>query len=479
MNLDKHATLAALPPEWPHDVLPEIQQRLRESGQTVVVLDDDPTGTQTVHGIPVLTEWSVEALRAEFERGTPAFYVLTNTRAMTADKARAANEEIVEHLTDALPPAPSPSPVGRGVVILSRSDSTLRGHFPVEIDALRTKHTRHAPTLLVPAFFAGGRYTLNDVHYVASGDALVPTGETEFAKDAAFGYRASNLRDWVEEKTEGQIKSNEVASISIDDIRIGGPNLVLHKMLALQPASVCVVNAASERDLEVVALASILCEAQSHPLLYRTAASFARARVGIAAQPLLAASDLTNIVDTCQGASAPKGGLIIVGSYVPKTSGQLEELLQIDIDAIEVDVHALLDDATQQAEIARVAHAADALIRAGKDTVIYTSRTLITGNDAAHSLAIGNRVSASLIAILRSVSAQPRFVIAKGGITSSDVATKGLNVKRALVLGQLLPGVPVWQLGPESRYPDSIYVIFPGNVGEAGALVEARSKLSN
>lgn len=69
------AVLAALPAEWPHDVLPEIQRRLATSHQKVIVLDDDPTGTQSVHGIPVLTEWHIESLQAELESDLPAFYI--------------------------------------------------------------------------------------------------------------------------------------------------------------------------------------------------------------------------------------------------------------------------------------------------------------------------------------------------------------------------------------------------------------------
>lgn len=67
----------------------------------------------------------------------------------------------------------------------------------------------------------------------------------------------------------------------------------------------------------------------------------------------------------------------------------------------------------------------------------------------------------------------PAFVIAKGGITSSDVGTKALAVKKANVLGQIRPGIPVWQTGEESRFPSVPYVIFPGNVGDDSTLKEA------
>ena len=105
--------------------------------------------------------------------------------------------------------------------------------------------------------------------------------------------------------------------------------------------------------------------------------------------------------------------------------------------------------------------------------VLATSRELVTSGDAAASLDIGNRVSAALVEIVRRLEVRPRYLIAKGGITSSDLATKGLGVKRALVRGQLLPGVPVWELGPETRFPGLPYIVFPGNVGGPSALTDA------
>ena len=109
--------------------------------------------------------------------------------------------------------------------------------------------------------------------------------------------------------------------------------------------------------------------------------------------------------------------------------------------------------------------------------VVFTSRQLFTGADAASSLAIGQRVSEGLVAIARSLTTQPRYILAKGGITSSDIATQGLTVRRALVIGQILPGIPVWQLGPESRFPGLVYIVFPGNVGGPEALAEIVAKL--
>ncbi|RMF04439.1 MAG: hypothetical protein D6768_03275 [Chloroflexi bacterium] len=459
----KNELINSLPPEWPTGLLPQIQRQVRAGGRKLVVLDDDPTGTQTVHGIPVLTHWPVEALAAELAGDSPAFYLLTNSRSLPLPKAQALNAEIGRNLTEAA------RQTGTEFAVVSRSDSTLRGHFPGEVEALaHSLPTRFDGWIINPFFLEGGRYTINDIHYVAEGDVLTPAGETEFAKDAAFGYRASNLRRWVEEKTGGKISAGAVVSITIDDVRRGGPARVAKKLLGVEKDSVVVVNAAGYRDLEVFVLGLLAAEAEGRRFLYRTAASFVRVRAGISPRPLLTTQELAP--------AASGGGLVVVGSYVPRTGTQINALFeQTDIQRVELNVKALLDSGRQAEEIERAAEQVESNLQAGQNVVLYTSRQLITGTDAAASLAIGRRVSASLVAVVRGIATRPRFLLAKGGITSSDVATQGLNIKKALVMGQILPGVPVWQAGPESRYPGMAYIVFPGNVGGPNALVEAVS----
>ncbi len=451
---------AALPPPWPHDPRPAIRSLLDARNEKLVVLDDDPTGTQTVHGVPVLTEWPVESLRAELANSLPCMYLLTNSRSLPLAEAQALNTEIGRHLVEAAKQA------GRRLVVVSRSDSTLRGHFPGEVEALaEALGADFDGWLLIPFFEEGGRYTIDDIHYVAEGPWLVPAGETEFARDRAFGYRASNLRSWVEEKTRGRVPAGQVASISLEEVRSGGPEQVANRLSSLASGSVCIANAASTRDLEVVTQGLLQAEGRGKRFLYRTAASFVPVRAGLTPRPLLTEADL----------HLPEsgGGLIVVGSHVPRTTDQVANLLaQGGVMSVEVSVDELLSDVHAADEIERVAREADGGLQRGEDVVLFTSRQLVTGADMATSLSIGRRISENLVAIVCAISTRPRYLLAKGGITSSDLATEALDVKRALVLGQILPGVPVWQLGPESRQAGLVYVVFPGNVGDSEALTK-------
>lgn len=459
-------TLDSLAAQWPEETWPAIDAALAAYRQKVVVLDDDPTGTQTVHGIPVLTRWSVEALAAELDNDLPAFYILTNSRSLLLPDAQALNREIGHNLVKAA------ERTGRRFVVVSRSDSTLRGHFPGEVEALAAALGDDFDAwLIIPFFLEGGRYTIDDVHYVAEGDTLIPAGETAYAEDATFGYQASNLRQWVEEKTGGATSAEEVASISLHDIRAGGPARVEEKLLSLPQGSVCVVNAATMADIGVFVQGLLAAEAQGRSYVYRTAASFVPVRAGIRSRPLLTADDL-NLTEGV-------GGLFVVGSYVPKTTTQVGQLLdEPEVVSVEIAVRELLEAEARRREVGRVAAAVNQALQQEKDVVIFTSRELITGDSPEESRQIGQKIATGVIEVVQALAVRPRYLLAKGGITSSDVATDGLGVERAMVRGQILPGVPLWELGEESRYPGLPYIVFPGNVGGPQALVEIRRQLA-
>jgi len=221
----------------------------------------------------------------------------------------------------------------------------------------------------------------------------------------------------------------------------------------------------------VLVLGLMDAEAAGKRFIYRTAASFVRVRAGITPRPLLTSAEVQRDGST--------GGLVVVGSYIQRTSEQLARALaSTKLVPVEVNVDALF--ATQreeQTEIERVAILTTTLLAAGRDAAMFTSRSLRTGATAAESLGIGQRVSRDLCAIVEGLNAAPRFLIAKGGNTASELATQALGVQRAMVLGQLLPGVPVWELGPESKFPGLRYVVFPGNVGGPDALAKAIAAL--
>jgi len=465
VRLHAQKILNALPPIWPDDLLPAIREQVTQRNESIVVLDDDPTGTQTVYDTPILTDWNTDALRNEFERATGLFYVLTNSRSLSSARAEQLASRIGSNLQEAS------KQTHRKFIVISRSDSTLRGHYPVEVDALAQALGKATAThVIIPFFKEGGRLTIGDVHYVLEDDYLIPVAQTPFARDAVFGYKHSDLKEWVQEKTQGRIACSSVVSLGLDDIRRGGPEKIAEKLRSCKPHNVCIVNAALYRDLEVVTLGLLWAEQQGIRFLYRTAASFVRVIAGLDRRTLVTKDQLH--------ATESAGGLIVMGSHVPRSSAQLVHLIKnTGINTVELRAGRVLSPLTRQIEIQRVTSLVEKALSRAQDIVLYTSRDLVTGADDEATLSIGSRISDALVETVKALKTRPKYILAKGGITSSDIATKALGLRRAEVLGQILPGVPVWRTGPESRFPELPYIVFPGNVGQDDAITYVVRKL--
>jgi len=467
---------AHLPPQTDEATLfPHIQRMVAESQRSLVVIDDDPTGTQTVSDVALLTTWDEALLAETLQREQRPFYLLTNSRSMPEQAAANLNETTARQLTAASQRA------GKEFMVASRSDSTLRGHYPAEIFALERGVGRaYDGHLVVPAFFEGGRYTINNTHYVAtptaSSETLQPAHETPYAQDSAFGYSTAYLPAWIEEKSKGYWQAEQVISLDLNLIRKGGPEAVAARLRTVTGGLPIVVNAVGYGDLAVVVLGVLQAEAEGKRFAYRTAASFVRLRGAIATHSLLQSREIVGATPSTNG------GLVIVGSYVPGSTKQLETLLTLpSVQGVELPVERVIqsEDEARAISIA-LGQRVDALLQAGVTPVVFTSRTLLTGANSTDFLAIGRHISQALTEVLHAVQLQPRFIVAKGGITSHDVAQHGLGAERARVLGQLFPGVPVWRLesGPHSRFAGIPYIVFPGNVGGPESLKEAVQVLS-
>ncbi|HOV39424.1 MAG TPA: four-carbon acid sugar kinase family protein [Spirochaetales bacterium] len=448
----------------------EIRKALSDTQSKLVVDDDDPTGTQTVHGIWVYMDWSVDTMKRALTQKEEVFYISTNSRALPKREMEILSRDLGRNLREASQAISQDSTqrhaqnVSPHMLIASRSDSTLRGHFPEEVDALLEGLEQTVDgIILAPALFEAGRYTIDDIHWVEQGGTLVPAADTEFARDPAFGYTHSNLREWVEEKTRGRWKAEEVLTLSLERIRGEGPEGVLTILMEAIGGVPIIVNAACYEDLETVVLAILEAEKRGKRYAYRSAACFIKVRGGFTEKPLLTASEL----GTSGGA-----GLIVVGSYVGKTSRQLDRLLAEDLcQGIELQV-----DLLTEGEVKRVKEEAEKLLKRGKTVAIYTSRK-VRQAQGKEFLSFGNRVMESLCRVVQEIQIRPAFVVAKGGITSVEIARTGLGVKEAYVPGQIAKGVPLWQLGPETKWPGIPYVVFPGNVGDDETLKEVVHRL--
>lgn len=445
----------------------ELKKAMASSDKKIIVLDDDPTGVQTVHDIYVYTDWSLESIRQGFADERPMFFILTNSRGLTGEETRSVHEKIAQNICQVS------RETERDFIIISRSDSTLRGHYPAETDTLRDSIETFTGEeidgeIIMPFFPEGGRLTIGDVHYVADGDTLVPAADTEFASDKTFGYTRSHLGEWIEEKTQGRYKKEDVVYIGLTELRALDYAGIRRKLDAVTHFNKIVVNAVEYADVKVfvTALAGVM---DHKHFMFRTAAGLPKVIGQVSDNPLLTRAELID-------ARNKNGGFIIIGSHVQKTTEQLMRLKELDyINFIEFNCFLVVEEAALQREMERVIGLANESIRAGKTVAVYTRRDRfdLGGADKEDALRLSVKISEAVTAIASSLTNRPNFIIAKGGITSSEVGTKALGVKKALVMGQILHGIPVWLTGPESRFPNMPYVIFPGNVGSETALKEA------
>ena len=446
----------------------ELVNALKNSNHKIVVLDDDPTGVQTVHGVHVYTDWNIGSIRQGFEEENSIFFILTNSRGFTEEETIKIHQEIASNIVTVAKEKDSK------FIVISRGDSTLRGHYPIETEVLKDKieeltSEKIDGEVILPFFLEGGRYTINNVHYVRDNDILVPAGKTEFASDRTFSYTSSHLGEWVEEKSKGVFKEDSVTYISLDELRACDYTSIYNKLSSVKDFNKIVVNSIDYYDVKVFVTALMKAISEGKNYIFRSAAALTKVIGGISDKPLLTRDELANTKNK-------NGGIIMVGSHVKKTTQQLENLKQLNgIKFIEFNQHLVLDDKAFEAELKRVINEAEENISAGNTVAVYTNRErfdLNTGNKE-DELRLSIKISDAVTSIISDLSVRPNFIIAKGGITSSDIGTKGLKVKRALVLGQILHGIPVWLTGEESKFPGMPYVIFPGNVGTPTSLCEA------
>src|SRR6266704_3012465 len=430
------------------------------------MLDDDPTGSQAVHGVQVVTVLDDDVYPAALGGAARTCFVLTNSRSVGERDAARLTTRAARGLVAAA------RRLGAPIDLVSRSDSTLRGHVLAEVAALaavRREATGRAvdAVLLVPAFIEAGRLTAADIHWARTPSGLVPVGETEFARDPVFGYAASDLRAFVAEKSGGAIGRDGIASIGLADIRTGGPSRVRELLAGLHDGTWVVVNAVEYSDLETVACGVRAAERAGKSFLFRTGPSFVRALAGLEPKPPLRGEQLV------AGPGRGQHGLIVVGSHVAQTSRQVADLRARGGTAgVELDVPAVIGG-TSDVVAAAARRVTDALGRS--DVLLYTSRAFVAGGGADPLAAARARI------VRQALAARPAWIIAKGGITSHDVATRGLGIRRAVVTGQILPGL-VSVFRPVDAAPEAMgmpYVVFPGNVGDDQALAQVAAILTD
>ena len=211
---------------------------------------------------------------------------MTNSRGFTAEQTTKAHNEIAAVVDEVA------KETGKEYIFISRSDSTLRGHYPLETELLKKNYEANTGKtidgeILCPFFKEGGRYTIDNVHYVKYGEELIPANETEFAKDKTFGYSAATMPEYVEEKTKGAYKASDVTCISLEDIHDMNIDKIEEALMEVKDFNKIIVNAVDYADVKVFCVALYRAMAKGKVFMFRTAAAIVKVMGGVTDQPLL------------------------------------------------------------------------------------------------------------------------------------------------------------------------------------------------
>ena len=457
----------------------------------LIVLDDDPTGSQTVHSCPLLLRWDGASLRRGLAHLSPLLFVLANTRALDPEAARGRVREICRALKPALAWAEAAGHLDRWMVV-SRGDSTLRGHFPLEVEVLHGELGPFDATLLAPAFLPGGRTTVAGVHLL---DGL-PVHTTPFARDRLFGFSTSDLPTWVEHKSRGRISASAVQRFSLAELDAAAADLdgdglrgLCERLAGFSGNPVVVVDSQRPEQLEALGAAvRALSEPEAagrwgYPrrFLFQSAASLLNGLVSLPPQPLdaagLAALRRRSVAgDGAHEGCRPLPGLVLVGSHVPLADAQLAELLQepgcAGLELPVAKVARVLEGPEPAALLASLEAAWLEQLRSrlaeGRTPVLFTSRGEISCRSAAERIRLGLELAALMARLAAALEPQLGYVISKGGITSHTLLADGLGLASVELQGQLFAGLSL------VLTPTGLPVVtFPGNLGEAGSLRQA------
>lgn len=428
----------------------------------IIVLDDDPTGSQTVHSCYLLLRWDLDTLREALRDPAPIFFILANTRALTEAEAIATTLDICTNLKAALQAENITN-----YWLVSRSDSTLRGHFPAEPEAIAQVFGEFDACFHAPAFFEGGRITKEGTHYIAKGNQLTPVHQTEFAQDPVFKFASSFLPEFIAEKTQGAIAATNVDIVEPDTL----PAPFTEYLLSLHNNKQVVLSATKQEDFDQLVDPIQQATHQGQKFLFRSAASLLTSCAHLGTQPIPAAA-------IAHYRQSPKPGIIFVGSYTKNTTEQLNQILTLDnVEGIEIDLAACQNNQSRKQFIKTIIPHITQLFAQNITPIIFTPRTFQPQQDPITQLQFGHNINHFFGELIEKLPSDLGYLISKGGNTTNQLLSNGFQLNKIFLLGQIIPGCCLVQTSTSHRFPALPIVLFPGNVGDRQSLITAYQRL--
>lgn len=444
----------------------------------VIVIDDDPTGSQTVNNCLLLLKWDYSTLIKGFQSKSNLFFILANTRSLSENDAKLRLVEICNALKKVI----SKESYKEEFIFVSRGDSTLRGHNFLEPKIMNDCLGPFDATFHIPAFIEGKRMTIDGDHFVDN----VPVSQTLFAKDKIFGYKTSNVKQLLFQKSKSQLKFNDIQNLKISELKVlesKEKNIVFNKIRNLKENSHVIVDIENYSQLEKFSL-SIKKLSKQKKFLFRTAASFISSISAVKDNPK--EPFFYSIIRRKNREKKFLPGFLVIGSYVELTTMQLKEFLEIsDCIPIELDVFEFLRISklkSNQDQLVFFKNKLLAQIRSilkqENTPVLFTSRKEVSLAKNDEQVNFYNSLAHFISELVSDLKNEIGYLVSKGGITSNVILSNGFKANYVYLQGQIITGVSLvtFKLENDENLP---IVTFPGNIGNQDSLVKVWRILEN
>ena len=446
----------------------------------IIIIDDDPTGSQTVNGCNLILKWDYETLLKGLKDSSNLLFILANTRSLSKKDVKIRLKEICSALREIMN---NSSFAEEDFVLISRGDSTLRGHNFVEPDIINELLGPFDATFYIPAFIEGNRTTVNGNHFVDN----IPIHKTIFSKDKIFGFKTSNIKELIYEQSDHKLDFNHIENIFIKDFEVLETNQ-LNKLYfyieQLKNNKKVIVDIIDYSQLDKFSriVKSLL---KKKKFLFRSAASFI--------------SSLSNIKKTekdhiyfSQLRRKNKNnknmkGLIVVGSYVELTTLQLKKVLEISLcKPIEINVLKLYAFFKLEDNVNQINSLKKLILNSIRQNlsqefipVLFTSREIVSPRDNNDLIQFQLFLSAFISEIVSAIKFEIGYLISKGGMTTNTIISDGLKADSVYLEGQILPGISLVTFNLLKQKGKLPIVTFPGNIGNNMSLVKVLEILEN
>ena len=446
----------------------------------IIIIDDDPTGSQTVNGCNLILKWDYETLLKGLKDSSNLLFILANTRSLSKEDVKIRLKEICSALREIMN---NSSFAEEDFVLISRGDSTLRGHNFVEPEIINKLLGPFDATFYIPAFIEGNRTTVNGNHFVDN----IPIHKTIFSKDKIFSFNTSNVKELLYKQSNQNLDFNHIDNIFIKDFEVlerNQSNKLYKYIEQLKNNKNVIVDIIDYSQLDEFSriIKSLL---KKKKFLFRSAASFI--------------SSLSNVKQTKKdhiyfsqlrrknNNDKTMKGLIVVGSYVELTTLQLNKVLEISLcKPIEINVFKLYEFFKLGDNLNQINSLKKLILNSIRQNlsqdfipVLYTSREIVSPKNNNDLIQFQLFLSAFISEIVSAIKNEIGYLISKGGITTNTIISEGLKADSVYLEGQILPGISLVTLNLLKQKGKLPIVTFPGNIGNNMSLVKTLEILEN